>query len=193
MVYQGTVLGTSLCHVFFSDVLSAVCSIDGFADAKFADDLGASNVFPAATCNDDILSEHKACQLAVHSWGARNRVEFDQSKEEFCVLDSQGGHGAPFRLLGPIIDNKLLMQDCVEAIYKRAKPKSKRLVRERRFFTQKQLVIFLFTDTTHTHAHTHTRSKQQPRAESTDRILRTHNKYGRLLFRSFVQSVPNIS
>ena len=140
MVFQGTVLGPILWNLFFADVSEAVVAIDGFDDTKFADDLSASKEFPVETENDVILKELHDCQASVHAWGVRNRVVFDESKEEFCVLDALCGHGRPFRLLGPIIDPKLRMHECVDKVYKRAKPKARRLLRVQRFYSQKDMV-----------------------------------------------------
>ena len=140
MVYQGTVLGPLLWNIFFADVSDAVLAQDDFLDAKFADDLSACKEFPVDTENADVLNELHSCRASVHAWGKRNRVAFDGSKEEFCVLDANFGHGRPFRLLGPIIDSKLRMHECVDKVYKRAKPKARRLLRARRFFSQRDLI-----------------------------------------------------
>ena len=141
MVHQGTVLGPYLWNVFFEDVSAAIASLDDFVETKFADDLNASKDFPADAANDEILKDLYRCQDVTHAWGSRNRVAFDPSKEEFVVLDAHMGHGKPFRLLGPIIDTKLLMHDCVDAVYKKAKPKVRRLLRASRFFTRNELVM----------------------------------------------------
>ena len=141
MVFQGTVLGPYLWNVFFRDVSDAVASVDGLQDTKFADDLSASKEYPTTTDNVTILNELRQCQSAAHAWGDRNRVAFDPSKEEFCVLDAQLGHGRVFRLLGPMIDNKLRTRACVDKVYKKAKPKVRRLLRARRFFSTGQLVL----------------------------------------------------
>ena len=141
MVFQGTVLGPYLWNVFFKDVSGAITATEGFRDTKFADDLSASKEFPVTTPNADILAELRSCQASTHAWGQVNRVAFDQTKEEFAILDAQLGYGRSFRLLGPIIDTKLLMHDCVDAVYKKAKPKVRRLLRAKRFFTRKELVM----------------------------------------------------
>ena len=150
MVYQGTVLGPLLWNLFFADVSDAVlaCEDDNcnqkFAvstrDQKFADDLSVCKEFPVEIENTVVFKELRECQSSAHAWGVRNQVVFDQSKEEFCVIHPVDGHGRPFRLLGPIIDAKLLMHECVDNIYKRAKPKARRLLRAQRFFTQRELI-----------------------------------------------------
>ena len=140
MVFQGTVLGPILWNIFFADVSDAVVAQNGFVDTKFADDLSACKEFANETANSDIMGELHACQTRVHNWGVQNRVIFDAGKEEFCILDPSHGVGRPFRLLGPIIDPKLRMHECVDKVYKRAKPKARRLLLAARFFTQRDLV-----------------------------------------------------
>ena len=141
MVYQGTVFGPFLWNIFFADVSDSVTSVEGFVDTKFADDLSACKEFPVDTDDSAILAELRSCQTSVHAWGVRNRVSFDSGKEEFCILDANCGHGGAFRLLGPIVDPKLRMHKCVDKIYKRIKPKARRMLRARRFFSQKELVM----------------------------------------------------
>ena len=139
MVYQGTVLGPYLWNIFFTDVSKCINDA-GFIDTKFADDLSATKHYPHDKSNDAILTDLRQCQQAVHLWGDLNRVAFDPGKEEFAVLDSCSGCGEPFRLLGPIIDNKLCMDMSVDKIYKRAKPKACRILRARRFYSIAALI-----------------------------------------------------
>ena len=139
MVYQGTVLGPHLWNTFFKDVSTCINDI-GFDDAKFADDLSATKRYPRATSNDVILADLQRCQRAVHQWGGLNRVAFDPGKEYFSVLDPGDGLGDSFRLLGPLIDNKLSMNICIDKIFKRAKPKACRILRARRFYSSSELV-----------------------------------------------------
>ncbi len=141
MVYQGTVLGPLLWNIFFADVSDAILADDEFVDTKFADDLSVSKEYALEVDNADVFDDLTQCQLSVHEWGIRNRVCFDASKEELCVLHPTYGHGRAFRLLGPTIDSKLLMHECVDKIYKRAKPKARRLLRSARFFSRKELVM----------------------------------------------------
>ena len=64
------------------------------------------------------------CQASVLYWGANNRVTFEPAKEEFVVLDPRDGVGEPFRLLGPIIDNKLRMNIAIIKLFCKTKPKA---------------------------------------------------------------------
>ena len=50
----------------------------------------------------------KTCQTAIHHCGAMNRVAFDHNKEEFAVLGPTDGYGDEFKVLGPLIDTKIV-------------------------------------------------------------------------------------
>lgn len=78
---------------------------------------------------------------AVHNWGASNRVFLDKCKEEFAILDPMDGHGKVFKFLGPTIESKLTKEDCIEKINNKAKPKARRILRSRRFFSTSDLVM----------------------------------------------------
>ena len=140
MLFQGTVFGTSLWNIFFADV-HAPAEKYGGREQRFADDLSTSKAYPRKTPNDDILKDMCECQESVHAWGVVNRVSFDASKEEFAILGAQDGHGGPFRLLGPVVDQKLLMNDCVDKLYRKAKPKARALLRCARFFNVSDLLL----------------------------------------------------
>ena len=133
MVFQGTVFGPGLWNIFFADVQGAA-ECGGFRERRFADDLSTSKSFNRNVDNETILDELHACQQSVHEWGVTNCVRFDPAKEEFVILSPEGGHGMTFRLLGPLIDPKLLMHECIEKLYRKAKAKSRALLRCRRFF-----------------------------------------------------------
>ena len=61
------------------------------------------------------------------------RVAFDPLKEEFAVLATRSGDAQTFRVLGPLLDEKLLMHECIEKLYRKAKSKVRALLRCRRF------------------------------------------------------------
>ncbi len=140
MLFQGTVFGPPLWNIFFADVHSAAEST-GCRERRFADDLNTSKVYKKEVRNEDILDDLRACQVAVHRWGEVNRVAFDPAKEEFAILSATDGHGEPFRLLGPLIDQKLLMNECIDKLYRKAKPKARALLRCRRFFSLFDLLV----------------------------------------------------
>ncbi len=139
MVFPGTVLGPSLWNVFFADIHEPAEKIRA-RERRFADDLSVSKDFSRTTANEDVLDDMRRCQSDVHAWGVRNRVSFDPAKEEFAILASQGGSAEPFRLLGPLIDEKLLMHDCIDKLYRKAKPKARALLRCRRFYNTRELL-----------------------------------------------------
>ena len=142
MVFQGTVLGPSLWNVYFADV-HVPAEKNGARERRFADDLSASKAFSRTVSNEDVISDLQKTQSDIHVWGANNRVTFDPQKEEFAVLATQGGDARPFRLLGPIIDEKLLMHDCIDKLYRKAKAKARALLRCRRYYSiYDMLVLF---------------------------------------------------
>ena len=114
MVFQGTVFGPSLGNIFFADVHEPA-QRNGATEQKFADDLSISKEFVRNTSNEDIVSDMRQSQSDIHEWGRRNRVSFDPYKESFAILATSDGNAEPFRLLGPTLDEKLLMHECIES------------------------------------------------------------------------------
>ena len=90
--------------------------------------------------NEDILNEMKECQQQTHQWGRENQVTFDEAKEEFVVLHRSSGSGSEFRLLGPWVDNKLLMHTAVNKIMAKARPKIKALLRTAPYYNAVSMV-----------------------------------------------------
>ena len=142
MIFQGTVLGPWLWNVYFADVHEAA-ERNGACERKFADDLSVSKDYARTVANEEVVGDLRASQSDIHAWGARNRVTFDPQKEEFAVLATQGGDAQPFRLLGPVIDEKLLMNECIDKLYRKAKPMARALLRCRRYYsTGDMLMLF---------------------------------------------------
>lgn len=139
MVFQGTVSGPPSWNVFFADVADVVTKRE-LKEAIFADDMTAYRQFPAFMSNSQILDCLRDCQKAVHEWGAASRVEFDPSKEAFVILHRTQNYGDTFKLLGTLVDTKLVMQDAVEAIFAKAFPKLKALLRTSRFLTKRDMI-----------------------------------------------------
>ena len=77
----------------------------------------------------------------VHEWGATNRVQFEPSKEAFVVIYPINGSGEDFRMLGCVMDCKLLMHSAIDAIAKKVRPKIKNLLRMRAFYSVEDLVL----------------------------------------------------
>jgi hypothetical protein len=67
-------------------------------------------------------------------------VAFDENKEEFAVIHHIHGEGPDFRLLGPIIDTKLLMHSAVAKLVGKIRPKLQSLLRSNRFYNTKDMV-----------------------------------------------------
>ena len=76
----------------------------------------------------------------IHAWGARNRVQFEPSKEEMLILHPIRGMGDDFRLLGCILDNKLGMESAITAILKKIRPKIKSLLRTRPYYSVAEMI-----------------------------------------------------
>jgi hypothetical protein len=127
-VYQGTVFGPPRWNVFFKDVSLPVVQ-RGAVDPTFADDLTASKVFPASTGNNTVLEQLGHCQEFVHHWGRENRVQFDPAKEKLDVLHRTSPYGHTGRILGALVDPKLLMDEEVERILRKVRPKIKSMLR----------------------------------------------------------------
>ena len=70
---------------------------------------------------------------SVHQWGKRNRVTFDPAKEHTVVIHPTRGVGADFKLLGCLVDHKLLMVSAINATLAKARPKVTSLLRMRGF------------------------------------------------------------
>ena len=143
IVFQGTVLGPSLWNIFFADV-HAPAEKKGAKERRFADDLSISKQYAATVDNEEVRADLRRSQADIHAWGRSNRVAFDPRKEEFAVLAARGGDAQTFRLLGPVLDEKLLMHECIDKLYRKAKQKARALLRCRRFFSIEDMLV-LFT------------------------------------------------
>ena len=138
-VFQGTVLGPPLWNIFFEPIDSAIQS-QHFKIAKFADDLSAYKYYNRTISNNTICDDLRRCQTAAHLWGVQSRVSFDPGKEHFCVIDRQDSFGDVFKLLGVLIDPKLIMADEVQRIKKKTMPKIKAILAHRHFFDTRGLM-----------------------------------------------------
>ncbi len=105
-VFQGTVLGSPLWNLFYSDARRAVTT-RGFIDTVFADDFNCWKRFSVPP--DKVEDTQAAAQQELHSaqrelhlWGQANRVLFDPSKESFHLLHRRFWWGEDFKILGVI-------------------------------------------------------------------------------------------
>jgi len=139
MVFQGTVLGPTLWNGFFADV--AVHVPTGKQQVNlFADDLTGSTHVPARSSNALLMQELQEMQTRTHEWGARNQVTFDPSKEYFLIIHPKFASGNDFKMLGTLIDPKLSMQPCIEAILQKARPKIRAILRLRHIYSISGLI-----------------------------------------------------
>ncbi len=132
-VFQGTVLGSPLWNVFFRSVDEPITKRT-FQKVKFADDLTAFKNFAGSTKNDAINAELKKVQRDVHAWGVSNRVIFDAGKEYLCILHKMHCAGETFKLLGTLIDPKMVMEDEIRRIRKKTSPKVKAILATRNLY-----------------------------------------------------------
>jgi hypothetical protein len=139
-VFQGTVLGPSLWNIFFKDVTTIPALLNARV-AQFADDLTVTKEFPPHTPNAYIMETLRTYHVGAHEWGKMNRVEFDPGKEAFAVIHHKEGEGPDFRLLGPVFDPKLLMHTAIKKVANRARPKMIALLKTKRFYTTKEMII----------------------------------------------------
>ena len=140
MVFQGTVLGPQLWNLFFEDAAKAINEFM-FEEVVYADDLNAYKIVPSATTLESSIKSMDNVQAELHSWGAANQVSFDPSKESKHVLSRTDPHGPNFKLLGVIFDCRLFMDDAMRAVTAKIKWKLQMLLRSRRSFSTKDLVI----------------------------------------------------
>ena len=117
-VFQGTVLGPPLWNLFFNDVSVPAASTGG-DPSVFADDLNAFQQFGRQEPNEEIKRTMGVCRDRVHKWGRANRVSFDPAKEHLVVIHPVHGEGEAFKLLGCMMDCKLLMNQAVEKFFRR--------------------------------------------------------------------------
>ena len=119
MVYQGTVLGPPLWNCYFADA-RLVAEAEGFQDTFFADDLNLYKAFPSNTAGHAVYNALGQCQASLHTWGEKNQVLFDASKESKHILHRRRPEGDNFRILGVLWDPKLTMLEECQEVARRA-------------------------------------------------------------------------
>ena len=80
------------------------------------------------------------CRTRVHKWGRVNRVAFDPTKEHVVVIHPIYGEGDPFKSLGCLVDFKLVMDQAVEKILSRMRPKIRVIVRTKPRYNMRDLI-----------------------------------------------------
>ena len=109
-------------------------------EAMFADDLNVFQKFDRRTINDAVTGKLGQCKQKVHSWGVKNRVSFDASKEHIVIIHPQQSFREPFKLLGCMVDTKLTMRQAVDAILANVRPRVKALLRTRPHYSPASLI-----------------------------------------------------
>ena len=138
-VFQGTVLGPPLWNTFFNDVTNVAIEF-GAKPAAFADDLNIFKEFDKDHDNGAVKDSMETCRRRVHSWGRCNRVSFDAGKEHLVILHPLSGEGETFRLLGCMVDVKLIMDKAIEKILSQVKPKVQAILRTRAHYATRDLI-----------------------------------------------------
>jgi len=138
-VFQGTVLGPTLWNLFFSDVATPA-TMAGGDEAMFADDLNVFQQFDKDEPPDNINNKLEECRTHVHKWGRTNRAVFDPGKKHTRITHPQFAEGDPFKLLGLMVDCKLVMDQAIEKVLAQIRPKVKALLRTRAHYSSAQLV-----------------------------------------------------
>ena len=81
------------------------------------------------------------CRERVHKWGREYRVAFGPSKEHIVILHPIYGEGDPFKLLGCLVDSKLVMNQAVDAILSQMRPKIAAILRTRSHYSAAELIV----------------------------------------------------
>ena len=120
-VFQGTVLGPTLWNVFFADIVDASC-VAGGETSTFADDLSVFQESDRQQPTVEVFDTINVCRQSVHDWGRKNRVLFDAGKEHLVVVHPLHAQGEAFKLLGLMVDCKLVMNQAIEKCVSQCSP-----------------------------------------------------------------------
>ena len=80
------------------------------------------------------------CRSRVHKWGRINRVAFDPSKEHVVIIHPIYGSGDPFKILGCMIDCKLIMSHAADKILSQVRPKVAAILRTKMHYSKGDLI-----------------------------------------------------
>jgi len=133
-------MGSALCwNTFFSDITTHVA--EGKQQARlFADDLNVDTKCKVHVSDDLLLEELAEAQQRAHSWGVRNRVCFDSSKESFHVVHPRAETKTEFKMLGSLLDSGLTMRPLIDQLLTKCRPKAKAIQRLVHVFSVPDLI-----------------------------------------------------
>lgn len=141
MVHQGTVIGSILRNVYYSDSCMAARASE-FEEVIFADDLKAFKILDSSVSDQQAFSLARECRTSLHRWGAANRVLFDPGKESFHILSRSRPAGSCFKVLGINLDTRLLMHDGISDCVRERGWRIHNILRNRRFYTDSEIILF---------------------------------------------------
>ena len=87
-----------------------------FQETEFAGELNAFLTFHFKTPNHELITDSKACQVEVRSWGAASQVEFDPAQESMDVVLHYCTEGPNFKILEMNCDCILIMSDAANEL-----------------------------------------------------------------------------
>ena len=129
-----------LWNLFLEDAAIPIRN-SGFKEIVFADDLNAWRSFKGNIRNATILKHGSRCQDELHKWGRANQVTFELAKEHFSIISRVFAQGPPVKLLGLSFDTGLKMDEAVSTLANETNWKLRNLLRTRRYFDTKMLVL----------------------------------------------------
>ena len=106
----------------------------------FADDLNVFKKYNRLQSNTIIKKEMTICRARVHKWGRMNRVSFDPGKEHIVIIHPIHAEGDPFKLLGCMVDCKLVMNHAVDKILTQVRPKIRAILRTKKYYCSSDLI-----------------------------------------------------
>ena len=95
---------------------------------------------PQLMNEDLIFDELREVQSRTHEWGRKNQVEFDPSKEFFCIIHPSQWCGDDVKILGSLFDCPLSMQPCIDGVLSKIRLKIRAIVRLAHVYSPAKLV-----------------------------------------------------
>eukprot|EP00973_Karenia_brevis_P015706 2149274-Karenia_brevis.AAC.1 len=110
-----------------------------FEPITYADDLNAFTELVRDIEDDSAINFLKLAQQRLHLWGDQNFAKFDASKESLHIFSRQRPVGGSTRILGIIMDPKLIMDSCVHETVVSCNWKCRNLLRVRAYYSVREM------------------------------------------------------